>query len=76
VNNADQCVSDGITAFQVSTGGMGLRSFKGSPPYIVKRFSDTHGFLRMTLQDDGSFVWGFVPTSGSSRDAGTRPAPK
>ncbi|HEY3575242.1 MAG TPA: hypothetical protein VGK98_15575 [Arthrobacter sp.] len=76
VNNADRCVSDGMTAFQVSTGGMGLRSFTSSPPYIVKRFSDTHGFLRMTLRDDGSFVWGFVPTSGSSKDAGTRPAPK
>ncbi|MFC9350439.1 hypothetical protein [Arthrobacter sp. NPDC057013] len=76
VNNADQCVSDGITAFQVSTGGIGLRSFTSSPTYIVKRFSDTHGFLRMTLRDDGSFVWGFVPTSGPGKDAGSRPAPR
>jgi hypothetical protein len=76
VNNADQCVSDGITAFQVSTGGIGLRSFISNPSYIVKRFNDTHGFLRMTLRDNGSFDWNFVPTSGSSKDSGTRPAPK
>ncbi|MDQ0922255.1 hypothetical protein QF038_000763 [Pseudarthrobacter sp. W1I19] len=75
VNNADQCVSDGMTAFQVSTGGIGLRPFTSSPPYIEKRFSDTHGFLRLTLREDGSFDWNFVPTSGSSTDSGTRPAP-
>lgn len=76
VNNADQCVSDGMTAFQVSTGGIGLRSFTSSPSYIEKRFSDTHGFLRLTLRADGSFDWKFVPTSGSSTDSGTRPAPR
>ncbi len=75
VNNSDQCVSDGMTAFQVSTGGIGLRSFTSRPPYIEKRFSDTHGFLRLTLRADGSFDWKFVPTSGSSTDSGTRPAP-
>ena len=76
VNNSDQCVSDGMTAFQVSTGGIGLRPFTSSPPYIEKRFSDTHGFLRLTLRADGSFDWNFVPTSGSSTDSGTRPAPR
>ncbi|MDQ0733049.1 hypothetical protein QFZ57_003843 [Arthrobacter sp. B1I2] len=75
VNNADECVSDGMTAFQVSTGGMGLRSFLSSPPYIEKRFNDTHGFLRLTLRHDGSFEWIFVPTSGLSADSGTRSAP-
>lgn len=75
VDNADQCVSDGMTAFQVSTGGIGLRQFTSSPRYIEKRFSDTHGFLRLTLRDDGSFDWNFVPTSGSSTDTGTRSAP-
>lgn len=75
VNNADQCVSDGMTAFQVSTGGIGLRAFTSSPSYIVKRFSDTHGFLRLTLRDDGSFAWNFVPTTGSGTDSGTRSAP-
>ncbi|PNI09404.1 hypothetical protein CXX84_03820 [Arthrobacter sp. AFG7.2] len=75
VNTADECVDDGITAFQVSTGGTGLRSFTSSPDYIEKRFSDTYGFLRLTLRDDGSFDWNFVPTSGSSTDEGTRSAP-
>jgi hypothetical protein len=75
VNNEDQCVSDGMIAFQVSTGGIGLRPFTNSPPFIAKRFADTHGFLRMTLKDDGSFSWKFVPTSGKSTDAGTRPPP-
>ncbi|MHA7263345.1 metallophosphoesterase family protein [Arthrobacter sp. TMN-37] len=76
VNNADECVRNGMTAFQVSTGGITLRPFTSSPSYIVKRFSDTHGFLRLTLRDDGSFAWKFVPTSGSSTDSGTRSAPK
>ncbi|WP_307843340.1 hypothetical protein [Arthrobacter sp. MSA 4-2] len=75
VNNDDECVRGGMTAFQVSTGGMDLRPFTSSPSYIEKRFSDTHGFLRLTLRDDGSFDWKFVPTSGSSRDSGTRSAP-
>ncbi|MGX1162015.1 hypothetical protein FBY31_3929 [Arthrobacter sp. SLBN-100] len=76
VNNDDECVSDGMTAFQVSTGGTALRSFLTSPPYIEKRFSDTHGFLRLTLRHDGSFDWNFVATSGSSTDEGTRSAPQ
>ena len=75
VDNADQCVGDGMTAFQVSTGGIGLRPFTSNPPYIEKRFSDTHGFLRLTLHPDGSFDWNFVPTSGTSTDSGTRPGP-
>ncbi len=76
VNSDDECVHDGITAFQVSTGGIGLRSFTSSPQYIEKRFSDTHGFLRMTLRGDGSFDWNFVPTSGTATDSGTRSAPQ
>ena len=75
VNNSDECVSDGMTAFQVSTGGTSLRPFTSSPRYIEKRFSDTHGFLRLTLHGDGSFDWNFVPTSGSSTDSGSRSAP-
>ncbi|SEQ06285.1 hypothetical protein SAMN05444745_103331 [Arthrobacter sp. OV608] len=75
VNNADDCVDDGMTAFQVSTGGTSLRSFISSPRYIEKRFSDTHGFLRLTLHGDGSFDWNFVPTTGTSTDSGTRSKP-
>ena len=76
VNNRDRCDDDGITAFQVSTGGIELRPFTSSPQYIEKRFSDTHGFLRLTLRTDGSFDWNFVPTTGEGTDEGTRPAPE
>ena len=63
----DTCTADdgtGTTAFQVSTGGIGLREFTSSPDYIVKRFSDTHGWLRLTLRPDGGFAWKFVAVSG------------
>lgn len=75
VNNADKCVNDGMTAFQVSTGGIDTRPFISKPKYIAKRFSDTRGFLRLTLHGDGSFDWNFVPTAGSSKDSGARSAP-
>jgi acid phosphatase type 7 len=74
----DTCTSDagsGTTAFQVSTGGIGLRQFTSSPDYIVKRFSDTHGWLKLTLEDDGGFSWRFMPVSGPSTDTGSRPPP-
>jgi acid phosphatase type 7 len=76
VNNADRCAPDGITSFQVSTGGIDLRPFTSSPRYIEKRFSDTHGFLRLTLRHDGSFEWNFVATTGEGTDSGTRSAPE
>ena len=74
----DTCTSEagsGTTAFQVSTGGIGLRQFTSSPDYIVKRFSDTHGWLKLTLEDDGGFSWRFMPVSGPSTDTGSRPPP-
>lgn len=75
VNNADQCVADGMHQFQVSTGGITLRNFVDNPAYIVKRFSDTWGHLRMSLKADGSYTWNFVPTSGNmaNTDSGSRP---
>jgi hypothetical protein len=74
VNNADQCVADGMQQFQVSTGGISLRSFADNPSYIQKRFSDTWGHLRMSLNDNGSYSWNFVPTSGNmaNTDSGSR----
>lgn len=79
VTKDDICVAEndpnGMTAFQVSTGGIGLRSFTSSPSYIVKRFSDTWGWLKLTLNPDGSFSWQFNPVQGSSTDSGFRPAP-
>jgi hypothetical protein len=76
VNKADRCVAAGMTAFQVSTGGVGLRAFTSSPAYITKRFSDTYGWLKLTLNADGSFSWKYVPVSGEMQtDSGTRAAP-
>ena len=64
----------GVTAFQVSTGGIGLRQFKNSPGYIAKRFSGTHGWLKLTLNSDGSFSWRFMPVDGNGTDSGSRAA--
>ena len=74
VNNADQCVADGMQQFQVSTGGISLRGFLDNPSYIEKRFSDSWGHLRMSLNDNGSYSWNFVPTSGNmaNTDSGSR----
>ena len=65
----------GTTAFNVSTGGVNLRSFENKPAYVVKRFSDTYGWLSLSLHPDGSFDWRFVPVVGTSTDSGSRPAP-
>ncbi|MEV7539453.1 hypothetical protein AB0N34_12270, partial [Pseudarthrobacter oxydans] len=65
VNNADQCVGDGMQQFQVSTGGKEpLRPFLDSPSYIQRRFADTHGHLLMSLFPDGSYTWNFKPVGG------------
>jgi len=74
VNNADECVEDGMTAFQVSTGGVRLRRFASKPSYIAERFSDTHGWLKLTLKADGSFDWQFQPVDGTGSDSGSRAA--
>lgn len=74
----DSCTPDegfGMTAFQVSTGGISLRSFTDSPAYILKRFADTHGWLKLTLFDDGSFSWSFNPVQGFGTDNGNRVKP-
>jgi hypothetical protein len=73
VDNEDRCVDDGMTAFQTSTGGVRLRPFESDPPYIAERFSDTHGWLKLTLKADGSFEWEFQPVDGDSTDAGSQP---
>jgi hypothetical protein len=74
VNNEDQCVKDGMTAFQVSTGGAELRPFISRPSYIDERFSNTYGYLDLTLVADGSFRWKFRPVQGTGTDSGTRAA--
>jgi hypothetical protein len=81
VNNADQCVPDGMQQFQVSTGGVGLRTFTSNPAYVQRKFSDTWGHLRMSLKPDGSYTWEFRPVHGGmqtdsgSRESGTTPPP-
>jgi hypothetical protein len=76
VDNRDACVADGMTAFQVSTGGVPLREFTSDPPFIAKRFSDTHGWLELRLRDDGSFSWQYRSVDGPGADTGSRPPPK
>ena len=76
VDNRDACVVDGMTAFQVSTGGVPLREFTSDPPFIEKRFSDTHGWLELRLREDGSFSWKYHSVDGPGADAGSRPAPQ
>jgi hypothetical protein len=71
----DSCTADngtGTTAFNVSTGGIGLRAFTSNPSYIVKKFSDTYGWMKLTLNADGSFSWQYMPVSGTGTDSGTR----
>jgi hypothetical protein len=76
VNKDDVQVADGMQQFQVSTGGIGLRSFSSQPSYIAKRFSDTWGHLRMELFENGSYSWEFRPVSGGMQtDSGFRAAP-
>jgi acid phosphatase type 7 len=64
----------GTTSFNVSTGGLGLRPFRSSPPYIAKRFADSHGWLALSLHPDGSFAWHYQAVDGTGADAGARPA--
>jgi hypothetical protein len=73
VNNVDQCVPDGMQAFQVSTGGIGLRSLSNEPSFIQRYFTDTWGHLRMSLKADGSYTWQYIPVAGGMQtDSGSR----
>jgi hypothetical protein len=64
----------GTTAFNVSTGGLGLRPFRDHPAFIASRFADSHGWLALSLHPDGSFAWQFHAVDGTGADAGARPA--
>ena len=66
----------GTTAFNVSTGGIGLRPFVTTPRFIQRRFADTYGWLLLALRPDGSFAWRYRAVVGRSTDAGSRPAPR
>jgi hypothetical protein len=65
----------GTQQFQVSTGGIGLRSFTSTPPNLMARDSSTYGWLKLVLHADGSYDWKFNPVSGSFTHSGSRPRP-
>ena len=67
--------ADGIQQFQVSTGGIGLRSFRSTARNSAARSDDTYGWLRLVLRPSGAYTWRFVPTEGDFTDAGRRSAP-
>jgi hypothetical protein len=75
--NVDDTRNDatGTQQFQVSTGGISLRSFTSTPPNLIARDSATHGWLKLVLHADGSYDWQFVPVSGTFSHTGSRPAP-
>ncbi len=79
VNKAGVCQTNGsgMTAFNVSTGGIGLRPFKPDvpvPSYTAVRFTNTYGWLKLTLNKDGSFTWVFNSVNGPGEDSDKRAA--
>jgi len=75
--NVDDTRNDatGTQQFQVSTGGISLRSFIDTPPNLIARDSATHGWLKLVLHPNGSYDWQFIPVSGTFTHSGSRPAP-
>ena len=75
--NADSSRNDatGTQQFQVSTGGIGLRTFTTTAANSAVKNDNTFGWLQLVLRADGSYTWTFVPTEGTFTDSGTRPAP-
>ena len=73
--NSTRDDATGTQQFQVSTGGIGLRSFTNTPPNLMARDSATHGWLKLVLHADGSYDWTFNPVSGSFTHSGSRPKP-
>lgn len=74
----DSCTAEagrGVTAFQVSTGGTGMREFvDAQPAFIDERFSGTYGWLELLLEPGGGFSWTFHPVDGPrNTDSGSRP---
>lgn len=73
--NGSRDDADGVQQFQVSTGGIGLRSFASTAPNVAARSDDTYGWLRLVLRPSGAYTWRFVPTEGGFTDSGRRAAP-
>lgn len=60
----------GMTAFVVGTGGTDLRGFGDARDTSAFRQADTHGILRLDLDDCG-YGWSFLPVGGGTPlDAG------
>ena len=55
-------------------GDWGCGRSANTPPFIVKRFADTYGWLALSLHPDGSFAWRYQAVDGTGADAGARPA--
>ena len=72
--NSSRNDASGTQQFQVSTGGIGLRSFTTTAPNSAARNSSTYGWLRLVLHSNGGYDWQFVPIEGSYTDAGSRSA--
>ncbi|MBA3819565.1 MAG: DNRLRE domain-containing protein [Deltaproteobacteria bacterium] len=73
--NSTRNDATGTQQFQVSTGGIGLRSFTNTPANLLARDSATHGWLRLVLHADGSYDWKFNPVSGAFSHTGSRAKP-
>lgn len=74
-NNSSQADNNGIQQFIVGTGGIGFYSWSNTANNVVTQQSNTYGWLRLVLNNDGSYNWQFVPTSGGTyTDSGSRSA--
>lgn len=73
--NSTRNDATGTQQFQVSTGGIGLRSFTNTPANLMARDSATHGWLKLVLHADGSYDWTYNPVSGAFSHTGTRAKP-
>jgi hypothetical protein len=65
--------SRGIRQFVVGTGGRSLSSFDAPPPNSEVRNNNTHGVLKLTLNQT-SYDWEFIPVAGQIfTDSGSAP---
>lgn len=72
-NNSSQAANDGIQTFIVGTGGIGFYSWQNKIANSAVQQSNTYGWLKLTLRDNGTYDWEFVPTSGGTfTDSGSR----
>ena len=74
-NNSGISDVNGIQEIIVGTGGIGFYPWSNKVTNSAVQQTGTYGWVKLTLRDDGSYDWQFVPTSGGTfTDSGTRPA--